>query len=161
MKRRLALEFPAPLVSSWACAGAVAAADGTGGATLRASAGAAAALLAASAAAGGLLRRPQQAPAQQLLLLLNCCCAGLSKSTSRDCCCCCCCRGGGLRCTKKKRDRLIRCMSRDSWSRDRRHVWPITVVGRACRRAMAILHAGLHVLRHSRTCVLGQPDAAA
>ena len=53
--------LPAPLVSLWAFAGAVAAADGTGGATVRALAGAVAALL----------RGPQQtpAPAQQLLVL--------------------------------------------------------------------------------------------
>ena len=45
VKRRLALVSSAAFVSSWAFAGAVAAADGTGGATAMASAGAVAALL--------------------------------------------------------------------------------------------------------------------
>ena len=66
-----------------------------------------------------------------------------------------------MRRTQKIRDRLIRCLTRDTWSRDRRHVWPTTVEGRACRRALALLHAGLHLLRLSRTCVLCLPEAAA
>ena len=77
-----------------------------------------------------------------------CCCRGLSKSTRRDCCCCC----GGLRRTKIRRDRFVRYLTRDSWSRDRRHVWP-TAVDPACGGVL-VLHAGLHVLRHSRTCPL-------
>ena len=71
VKQRLALVLPAPLFSSWAFADAVAAAHGTGGAALRASAGAVAAT---TAAALGLLRGPQQAPApapQPLLLRLG------------------------------------------------------------------------------------------
>ena len=74
MKRRLAQVLPALLASSWAFAGAVAAADGTGGAAVRASAGAVAAT---TAAAVELVRGPHQAPAPvpqlllQLLLLLQ------------------------------------------------------------------------------------------
>ena len=44
--------------------------------------------------------------------------------------------------------------------RDRRHVWP-TVVGKTYRTARALLDAGLHVLGHPRTCVLGLPESAA
>ena len=66
MKRRLAQVLPALLASSWAFAGAVAAADGAGGATVRALAGA----VAATAAAVGLLRGPQQEHEARLLLLL-------------------------------------------------------------------------------------------
>ena len=67
MKRRLALVLPAPTASSWAFAGAVAAADGAGGATVRAFAGA----VAATAAAVGLLRGPQVEHDARLLLLLQ------------------------------------------------------------------------------------------
>ena len=60
------LVLPAPLVSSSAFAASVAATDGTGSASVRASPGA----VAATAAAAGPLRGPQKAPTQQLLLLL-------------------------------------------------------------------------------------------
>ena len=49
--------------------------------------------------------------------------------------------------------------SLDSMSRDGKHVWP--AVGSAYRGALGFLRAGIHVLRHSRTCVLGLPKAAA
>ena len=76
----------------------------------------------------------------------------ISKSTKRDCRC----GGGGLGFTKQYLIAWFDCLTRDSRSRDRRHVRPTTtVVGRACRRALALLHAGLHALLHSRTRVLG------
>ena len=82
------LVLPAPLLSSWAFAGAVAAADGTGGAALTALtvvvADTAAAVGAAEgASAGAGAAAPAAAPSHS-------CCGGLSKSTRRDCCCCCC-----------------------------------------------------------------------
>ena len=49
--------------------------------------------------------------------------------------------------------------SLDSMSRDGKHVWP--AVGSAYRGALGFLRAGIHVLRHSRTCVLGLPESAA
>ena len=83
VKRLLALVSPAPLVSWWAFAGAGAAADGTGGVALRATAGAVAAT---AAAAVGLLSGPQQAqvPAQQLLLLHLLLVRGLEAHKKKD-----------------------------------------------------------------------------
>ena len=136
------------LVSSWA----VAAADGTGGAAVKASAGAVAATV---AAAVGLLRRPQQAPAPalQLLLLLLLLLRGAQQEHAVSLLL----LLRGLEAHQQMLDRLIRCLTRDSWSRERRHVCPADV-GRTCQRALALFHAGLHVPRHSRTCALGLPE---
>ena len=91
MNGRLALVLPALLISSWTFAGTADAADGTGGASLRALRPH---CCCSGAAKGGSAGAGVGAAANSAAL--DGCCGGLKKSTRRDCCC-----SRGLRCTKK------------------------------------------------------------
>ena len=142
---------PAPLVSSWAFAGAVSAADGTGGAAVRASARAVAATACCcgGAATGGTTG------------VSTATASGAPTAAARD--------SAGVRgvipaaaAPRQKKTSSLDSMldARQLASRMQTRLTHY-VEGRACQTALALLHAGLHLLRHSRTCVLGPLESAA